>query len=102
MEENIVVSRPEGRDLKVDIFHPDSASGQAPGLLFLPGGGWRTADRTPLKDRYGVRMAQRGILCVAGEYRVMDEASWPAQIQDVKAIIQWMRANSRGWVLTHP
>jgi acetyl esterase/lipase len=94
MEESIVVSRPEGRDLKVDIFHPASASGPVPGLLFLPGGGWRTADRTPLKDRYGVRMAQRGLLCVGGEYRVMDEAPWPAQVQDVKAIIRWMRANS--------
>jgi acetyl esterase/lipase len=63
-------------------------------MLFLPGGGWRTADRTSLKDRYGIRLAQRGFLWVAGEYRVMDEAPWPAQIQDVKAIIRWMRANS--------
>jgi acetyl esterase/lipase len=94
IEENIVASSPEGRDLRVDIFHPDNASGPVGGLLFLPGGGWRTADRTPLKERYGVRLAERGLLCVAGEYRVMDEAPWPAQIQDVKAIIRWMRANS--------
>jgi acetyl esterase/lipase len=39
-------------------------------------------------------MAQHGYVCVAGEYRVMDEAPWPAQIQDVKAMIRWMRANS--------
>ncbi len=39
-------------------------------------------------------MAQHGYVCVAGEYRVMDEAPWPAQIQDVKATIRWMRANS--------
>jgi len=39
-------------------------------------------------------MAERGFVCVAGEYRVMDEAPWPAQIQDVKATIRWMRANS--------
>jgi acetyl esterase/lipase len=94
IEENVVVSRPEGRDLRVDVFHPDSASKPVPGLLFLPGGGWRTADRTTLKDRYGLRIAERGLLCVAGEYRVMDEAPWPAQVQDVKAIIRWMRANS--------
>lgn len=94
VEEDVVVSSPGGRDLKVDIFHPEDISETRTGVLFLPGGGWRTADRTPLKDRYGIRLAQRGFLCVAGEYRVMDEAPWPAPIQDVKTIIQWMRANS--------
>jgi acetyl esterase/lipase len=39
-------------------------------------------------------MAERGYVCVTGEYRVMDEAPWPAQIQDVKATIRWMRANN--------
>ena len=39
-------------------------------------------------------MAQHGYICVTGEYRVMDEAPWPAQIQDVKATFRWMRARS--------
>ena len=38
-------------------------------------------------------MAKHGYGCVTGEYRVMDEAPWPAQIQDVKATIRWMRSN---------
>jgi acetyl esterase/lipase len=38
-------------------------------------------------------MAERGYVCVTGEYRVMDEAPWPAPIQDVKAILRWMRAS---------
>ena len=93
-EEDVVVHDVAGRELKVDIFRPANTSGLVQGLLFLPGGGWQTANRAPLKDRYGVRMAERGFVCVAGEYRVMDEAPWPAQIQDVKATIRWMRANS--------
>ena len=93
-EENVVVHRAGGREIKVDIFRPANPSGPVQGLLFLPGGGWQTANRAPLKERYGVRMAARGYVCVTGEYRVMDEAPWPAQIQDVKAIIRWMRANS--------
>jgi acetyl esterase/lipase len=40
-----------------------------------------------------MRMAEHGYLFVAGEYRVMDEAPWPAQIQDVKAIIRWLRVH---------
>jgi acetyl esterase/lipase len=93
IEEDVVVHDVGGRELKVDIFQPESPAGSVQGLLFLPGGGWQTANRAPLRERYGVRMAERGYVCVAGEYRVMDEAPWPAQIQDVKATIRWMRAN---------
>ena len=93
IEENVVVQTVGERPLCVDIFYPKDAAGPVPSLLFLPGGGWRTADRTPLKERFGLHMAEHGYLFVAGEYRVMDEAPWPAQIQDVKAIIRWMRVN---------
>src|ERR671919_1456730 len=95
LEENVVVHNVGGRELTVDIFAPAKPLGPVQGLLFLPGGGWQTANRAPLKERYGIRMAQRGYVCIAGEYRVMDEAPWPAQVQDVKAIIRWMRANSK-------
>ena len=94
VEENVVIHTVAGRALTVDIFRPVDSQGPVQGLLFLPGGGWQTANRAPLKERYGIRMAQRGYVCVTGEYRVMDEAPWPAQIQDVKATIRWMRANS--------
>jgi acetyl esterase/lipase len=95
IEENVIVGKGGGHELKVDIFWPANRSGPVPGLLFLPGGGWQSANRGPLKERYGIRIAKRGYVCIAGEYRVMDEAPWPAQVQDVKAIIRWMRANSK-------
>src|SRR5215813_3802694 len=94
MEENVLIQTVAGRALHVDVFRPVNNPGPVQGLLFLPGGGWQTANRAPIKERFGIRMAQRGYVCVAGEYRVMDEAPWPAQIQDVKATIRWMRANS--------
>jgi acetyl esterase/lipase len=93
IEEHVVIPTVAGSSLHVDIFRPQTQQGPVPGLLFLPGGGWRTADRGPLKERYGMRMAERGMVCVAGSYRVMDEAPWPAQMQDVKATIRWMRAH---------
>ena len=85
----------EGRDLKVDIFHPgDNANGV--GLLFLPGGGFRIANKAGLHERYASRMAERGYVFIAAEYRVMDEAPWPAQMLDAKALIRWTRANAGG------
>ena len=84
----------EGRDLKVDIFHPgDNANGV--GIVFLPGGGFRIANKAGLHERYALRMQEHGYVFIATEYRVMDEAPWPAQIHDAKALIRWTRANAR-------
>ena len=94
IEEAVVIGKGGDRELKADILRPANQSGLVPGILILPGGGFRNADRTPLTERYGRAMANQGYVCVNGEYRTMDEAPWPAQIQDVKAEIRWMRANS--------
>lgn len=94
VEENVVIAKVGNRELKVDIFRPANTSSPVPGVLFLPGGGWRNCDRAALAERYGFPLAKLGYVCVNGEYRVMDEAPWPAQIHDVKAAIRWVRANS--------
>lgn len=94
IEENVIVGKGGDRNLRVDVVSPAVPSGSSPGILLLPGGGWRTADRGPLQERYSLALAAHGFVCVNGEYRVMDEAPWPAQIHDVKAAIRWMRANS--------
>ena len=82
------------RCLIVDVFRPADTSGLVPAILFLPGGSWFTANRGGLKDRFGIPIAEKGYICVLGEYRVAAEALWPAQIQDVKSTIRWMRTNS--------
>ena len=93
MEENVLVGKGGSRELLGDVFRPSELAGPVPGVLFLPGGSWFSANRQGLKTRYGVPLAKRGIVCVTGEYRVTAEAPWPAQIQDVKTYIRWMRAN---------
>src|ERR1700757_2166639 len=55
IEENVVIHTVAGRALTVDIFRPADTQGPVQGLLFLPGGGWQTANRVPLKERYGIR-----------------------------------------------
>ena len=93
-DEDIKIGRVGDRHLMVDVFRPSHACGLIPGILFLPGGSWFTASRVGLKDRFGIPLAEEGYVCVVGEYRVASEAPWPAQIQDVKSTIRWMRANS--------
>ena len=94
VEENVMIPTTDGYELSADIARPANSSGLAPGLLFLPGGGWVTANHELLKERYGIPMAERGYVCVTATYRIMEQAIWPAAIQDVKSILRWMRANA--------
>ncbi|MEW6186522.1 MAG: alpha/beta hydrolase [Thermodesulfobacteriota bacterium] len=61
--------------------------------ISLHGGGWYQGDRSQLRY-YGIQMARYGFVGLACEYRLSGEASWPAQIHDVKAALRWMRANA--------
>jgi acetyl esterase/lipase len=93
IENDVVFGKGGGRDLKCDIYHPPNTATSRPGLLLIHGGGWRTGDRSQLRY-YGIQLARYGFVGVACEYRLTGEALWPAQIQDVKAALRWMRANA--------
>lgn len=82
-----------GRTLSCDIFEPPAETKNGIGVLLVHGGGWSEGDRTQLRG-YGILLGRCGYLCVASEYRLTGEALWPAQIEDVKAAIRWMRTNS--------
>ena len=94
VDDDVKIGQVGDLHLMVDVFRPSYASGLTPAILFLPGGSWFTANRAGIKDRFGISLAEEGYVCVVGEYRVASEALWPAQIQDVKSTIRWMRANS--------
>lgn len=93
IEENVVFGTGGGRDLKADVFVPPGEVKNAPAVLLVHGGGWRSGDRSQLRG-YGILLGRRGYVCVASEYRLVPESPWPAQIHDVKAALRWMRANA--------
>ena len=93
IEEGVVFGQGGERDLQCDVFQPPEPGTRRPAVLLLHGGGWQQGDRTQLKG-YGIALARLGFVCVASEYRLSGEASWPAQIHDCKAALRWMRANA--------
>lgn len=94
IENDVVFGTGGSRDLKCDIYHPPNEKEDRPGLLIIHGGAWRSGDRNQLRY-YGIQLARFGFVGVACEYRLSGEAIWPAQINDVKAALRWMRANSK-------
>jgi acetyl esterase/lipase len=82
-----VATRSIARPLGVDIYRPAGiALGVA--VILLHGGGWMVGDRADMAD-YATALADHGFVAIAAEYRLLGEAPWPAQIIDVKDVINW-------------
>lgn len=83
-----------GRALRLDIFYPAQKSENGyPGVLMIHGGGWSSgtkAHQVPMAQR----LAKRGYVAVAVEYRLSPEAQYPAAVHDLKAALRWMRAHA--------
>jgi acetyl esterase/lipase len=88
----LVFGQGGGRDLRLDLYHPDTQADAA--ILMVHGGGWRRGSTQGIAA-YGEAFASLGFVAVAAEYRLLDEAAWPAQLDDVKAAVGWAAANNQ-------
>jgi acetyl esterase/lipase len=93
VEYDVVFGTGGGRDLRCNVYHPPQPGDRRPAVMLVHGGGWTTGDRSQLHG-YGILLGREGYVCVAPEYRLAGEAKWPAQIEDAKACLRWMRANA--------
>ena len=93
VERDVVYGTGSGRELRCDVFRPDGATRPTAAAILLHGGGWRRGSRATMYPR-AEALAERGILAVCAEYRLTDEARWPAHLHDVKACLRWLRANA--------
>ena len=92
---------PGVRPVEMDVWLPPQPANPAPAVLFLHGGGWRAGSRhlagpafsgepiTPFEQ-----VARAGIVVASADYRLSGEATWPAQLHDVKAAVRWLRARA--------
>ena len=81
-----------GRDLRLDLFAPQAHADGV--VVMVHGGGWRRGSPQGIAA-YGEAFARLGLIAVAAEYRLLDEAAWPAQLDDVRAAVAWVAGNSQ-------
>lgn len=86
-------STPDGIELLLDLYIPKAGDRPLPLIIWLHGGGWRFGDRRLAPDliRY---FAESGYAMASIDYRLSADATYPAQIHDVKAAIRWLRAHA--------
>ena len=88
------VAQVDGKTLRLDLYRAEGATAAQPCVLWIYGGGWLFGTRSPCPI---ARLALRGYTVVAVEYRLSDEALFPAALHDVKAGVRWVHANAAQW-----
>ena len=81
------------RKLLADIISPANAQ-NLPALIVVHGGGWHNGDKTKFQA-LSIGLARQGYVVAAIEYRLADEAAFPAAIHDCFAAVRFLRNNSQ-------
>ena len=76
---------------RLDLHLPETAPRPLPVLLWLHGGSWKEGDKSTVPL---LGLCARGVAVASANYRYLDQAPFPAQINDVKAALRFLRANA--------
>lgn len=80
-------------NVTMDIYQATSGTGPRPAVLWIHGGGWSGGSHNSVPAS-ALALRSRGITVVSVEYRLSGQAIFPAQIQDVKGAVRFLRANA--------
>lgn len=86
---------PQNKNLKLNLFKPREATAKPmPAIVYIHGGAWLRGNREWCNP--GVNMfVKNGFLAVSIDYRLSQEAVFPAQILDCKCAVRFLRSKSR-------
>lgn len=92
-EKDVVYGKGAGEDLKLNIARPKEGAGALPCIVFIHGGGWAAGNKeghtTQTWD-----VVKKGYVGVTVGYRFTPKHRFPAQIEDAKCAIRFLRANA--------
>ncbi len=84
--------------LLLDLFIPDG-QGPFPVIAWIHGGAWLGGNKTLNPNGAQVRQVGRGYAVASIEYRLSQEALFPAQANDCKAAVRWLRSHASAYKL---
>lgn len=80
------------RDLKLDLMIPTGATAPSPVVVWVHGGGWSGGTRA-MPSRVA-NLCPRGYAVASIDYRLSGTAKWPAQVQDCKGALRFLRGQA--------
>ncbi len=76
---------------KLDVYVPAEAKEKMPLVVWIHGGGWRNGDKRRCPALY---LLDKGYVVASVNYRLSQDAIFPAQIQDCKAAIRYLKSHA--------
>lgn len=93
LEKNIVYGSPGGENLMFDFTRPTTGNGPFPLIIWLHGGGWRQGNRSDYHEGM-LGFAKLGYAGATLQYRFAPKHKFPAQIEDLRMALAFLRANA--------
>lgn len=81
---------------KLDLYLPAKADRRWPVIVWVHGGAWWAGSK---ENCMAAALVGRGYAVASINYRLSQHALFPAQIEDCKAAIRWLRANAEKYGL---
>ncbi|MBL8992059.1 MAG: alpha/beta hydrolase [Spirochaetia bacterium] len=98
LDKDIEYGKLGSRSLKLDLYRPKTDVKKLPVVLMIYGTLWTLGKKEDLAS-FAYLIASQGFAVVVPEYRLAGEAVFPAQIQDLKGAIRFLRAKERDYKL---
>ena len=95
---DLVYAKHGDREMKLDLYVPQKSNAEGEGpfpiIVWVHGGGWVAGDK---KDCWPLNLGycQKGYATASLSYRFSPVAPFPAQIEDCKAAIRWLKAHAK-------
>jgi acetyl esterase/lipase len=81
----------EGRRNLLDLYRHRSRPPDAPVLIHLHGGAFRSGRKNRQALALIYRLASQGWVCISANYRLLPRATFPDQLVDLKRVLAWVR-----------
>jgi len=91
VERDIEFTQAGGQSLRLDIYSPKKPVGRLPVVVWIHGGAWNSGNKDFCPIGF---MAAQNLAIVSIDYRLVNVATFPAQLYDCKGAIRWLRANA--------
>lgn len=91
---NLAYVEPGGPRQKLDLYIPfPVAAKPVPLIAYFHGGGWQKGSKADGRA-FAFRMVAQGYAVACIGYRLSSDAQFPAQLEDCKVAVRWLRDNA--------
>jgi acetyl esterase/lipase len=87
----------QNRNLGLDVFYLNDKN-QHPGVVLIHGGGWKSGNKQQM-HALAQEITLKGFSCICVEYRLANEAKYPAGIVDIKSAIHFAKQHAEEFKL---